>query len=99
MVTDDIADAMISALQMIYASRMMGTDIISYLQRKYIIRQRRISYCVSDISLKTFSIYDIISSKKLEYVGVNDENFIYDWWHYGSWKNNCVPTTQTRFTE
>jgi len=25
---------------------------------------------------------------------VNDENFIYDWWHYGSWKNNCVPTAQ-----
>ena len=29
-VTDDIADAMISASQMIYASRMVGTDIISY---------------------------------------------------------------------
>lgn len=36
---------------------------------------------------------------KLEFVGVNDENFIYDWWHYGSWKNNCVPTAQTGFTE
>ena len=36
---------------------------------------------------------------KLEFVGVNDENFIYDWWHYGSWKNNCVPTAKTRFTE
>ena len=23
-----------------------------------------------------------------------DENFIYDWWHYGSWKNNCVPTAK-----
>ena len=31
--TGDIADAMISASQMIYASRMKGTDIISYLQR------------------------------------------------------------------
>ena len=62
MVTDDIADAMISALQMIYASRMMGTDIISYLQSKYIIRQRRISYRVSDISLKSAAKRDIIYS-------------------------------------
>ena len=30
-----------------------GTDIISYLQRKYIIRLCRISYRVSDISLKS----------------------------------------------
>ena len=30
-----------------------GTDIISYLQSKYIIRQRRISCRVSDISLKS----------------------------------------------
>lgn len=37
--------------------------------------------------------------KGFEFVGVNDENFIYDWWHYGSWKNNCVPTAQTGFTE
>ena len=29
---------------------------------------------------------------KLEFVGVNDENFVYDWWHYGSWENNCVST-------
>ena len=36
---------------------------------------------------------------KLEFAGANDENFIYDWWHYGSWKNNCVPTAQTGFTE
>ena len=41
----------------------------------------------------------IIEFDKLEFVGVNDENFIYDWWHYGSWKNNCVPTAQTGFTE
>ena len=34
-----------------------------------------------------------------EFVGVNDENFIYDWWHYVSWKNNCVSTAQTGFTE
>jgi len=38
--TGDIANAMISASQMIYASRMKGTDIISYLQRKYIIRRK-----------------------------------------------------------
>jgi len=35
--TDDIADAMISASQMIYASRMNGTDIMSYHHRRYII--------------------------------------------------------------
>ena len=29
---------------------------------------------------------------KLEFVGANDEKLIYDWWHYGCWKNNCVPT-------
>ena len=34
-----------------------GTDIISYLQRKYIIRQRRISYRASDISLGVRSFY------------------------------------------
>lgn len=50
--TDDIAAAMISASQMIYALRMKGTDIISYLQRKYIMGQRHISYRVSDISLE-----------------------------------------------
>ena len=38
-------------------------------------------------------------TEKKEFVGVNDENFIYDWWHYGSWKNNCVPTAQTGFAE
>ena len=32
---------------------------------------------------------------KLEFVGVNDENFIYDWWHYGGRKNNCVSIAQT----
>ena len=38
------------------------TDDISYLQRKYIIRQRRISYRVSDISLKSAAKRDIICS-------------------------------------
>ena len=37
-----------------------GTDIISYLQSKYIIRQRRISYRVSGISLKSVLNYDIM---------------------------------------
>ena len=41
----------------------------------------------------------IMVQDKLEFVGANDENFIYDWWQYGNWKNNCVPTAQTGFTE
>ena len=41
-----------------------GTDIISYLQRKYIIRQRRISYRVSDISLKSTELYGMIVKKE-----------------------------------
>ena len=72
MVTDDIADAMISAPQMLYASRMKGTDIISYLQRKYIIRLCRISYRISDISLKSATIYGIIQLDKLEFVKNED---------------------------
>ena len=38
--TGDIAGAMIFASQMIYASRMKGTDIISCLQGKYITRHK-----------------------------------------------------------
>ena len=53
---------MISASQMIYALRMMGTDIISYLLSKYIIRQRRISYRVSDISFQIVKIQVIVKS-------------------------------------
>ena len=45
------------------------TDIISYLRRKYIIRQRRISYRVSDISLKNEFHYGIIHLDKLEFGG------------------------------
>ena len=37
---------------MIYATAYEGTDIISCLRSKYIIRQRRISYRARDISLK-----------------------------------------------
>ena len=40
-----------------------GTDIISHLQRKYIIRQRRISYRISGISLKNTTFCDIIKPK------------------------------------
>jgi len=69
--TGDIADAMISASQMIYASRINGTDIISYLQSKYIIRQRRISYRVSDISLKNITFYDIILMKEGVFMSEN----------------------------
>ena len=41
-----------------------GTDIISCLRSKYIIRQRRIPYCASDISLKSLTFSDIISLKE-----------------------------------
>ena len=46
-----------------------GTDIISCLRSKYIIRQRRISYRVSDISLKNELHYGTIHLDKLEFVG------------------------------
>ena len=46
-----------------------GTDIISCLRSKYIIRQRRISYRASDISLKGTTIYGIIQLDKLEFDG------------------------------
>ena len=48
-----------------------GTDIISYLQSKYIIRQRRISYRVSDISLKNITFYDIIPLKEGAFMSEN----------------------------
>ena len=44
-----------------------GTDIIPCLRSKYIIRQRRISYRDSDISLKITPNYDIIRLDKLEF--------------------------------
>ena len=43
-----------------------GTDIISYLQSKYIMRQSLISYRGSDISLKNTTNYDIVSMKEGE---------------------------------
>ena len=48
-----------------------GTDIISYLQGKYIIRQRRISYRVSDISLKSATFYDMIPLKEGAFMSEN----------------------------
>ncbi len=50
---------------------MMGTDIISYLQRKYIIRQSRISYRASDISLQYKSNYAIIVLKEDAFMSEN----------------------------
>ena len=40
-----------------------GTDIISCLRSKYIIRHSRISYRASDISLKNVTFYDKIPMK------------------------------------
>ena len=48
-----------------------GTDIISYLQRKYIIRQSRISYRVSDISLKITTNYCIIPVEEGAFMSEN----------------------------
>ena len=48
-----------------------GTDIISCLRSKYIIRQRRISYRASDISLKNVRFYDIILSKEGAFMSEN----------------------------
>ena len=49
--TDDIADAMISALQMIYASRMKERILYHACVASISCGVRRISYRVSDISL------------------------------------------------
>ena len=59
------------------------------------------SICKTSAVLFTFHrFYGIIQLiDKLEFVGVNDENFIYDWRHDGSGQNNRVPTVKTRFTE
>ena len=72
MVTDDIVDAMISASQMIYASRMKERILYHiFTERKYIIRQSRISYRVSDISLKKVRFYDTILSKEGAFMSEN----------------------------
>ena len=56
---------------MIYAARINGTDIISYLFCKYIIRFNRISYRLSDISLKIIPKYVIITTKDGVYMSDN----------------------------
>ena len=48
-----------------------GTDIISCLRSKYIIRQRRISYRDSDISLKDAANYDRIAWKEGVFMSEN----------------------------
>ena len=58
--TGDIADAMISASQMIYASRMKERILYHACEASISCCASRISYRVSDILLKTTSIYDII---------------------------------------
>ena len=63
--------AMISAPQMIYASRMYGTDIISYLQHKYITRHKPYIISHSDISLLIATNYAIISSKEGAFMAEN----------------------------
>lgn len=48
-----------------------GTEIISCLRSKYIIRQRRISYRASDISLKNTICYSIMSLKEGTFMSEN----------------------------
>ena len=52
-------------------SAYAGTDIISYLQSKYIIRLCRISYRTSDISLKIATIYGITLTKEGAFMSEN----------------------------
>ena len=53
-----------TAVRWYMPSAYEGTDIISYLQSKYIMRQRRISYRASDISLKSNMMCDITAVKE-----------------------------------
>ena len=48
-----------------------GTDIISCLRSKYIIRHSRISYRVSDISLKNVTFYDKMPMKEGVFMSEN----------------------------
>ena len=76
--------------------------IISYIQKLCITQGFLFLYggsiCKNFAALFTFwNIYGIITwgsylLDKLEFVGENGENLIYDWRYYGGWKNNCVPT-------
>ena len=62
--TDDIADAMISAPQMIYASRIKERILYHACGASISYGVCRISYRVSDISLKSALICDTISIKR-----------------------------------
>ena len=77
---------------MIYACGIWGTDIISCLRSKYIIRQRRISYRDSDISLKknNFCWYNKteISNLKSNYIWIITLIFIY--YNYLQQNYNCI---------
>ena len=59
--TGDIANAMISASQMIYASRMKGTDIISCLRSKYITRHKPYIISRQRYIIESKQLSDILS--------------------------------------
>ena len=79
-------------------SAYAGMDIISCLRSKYIIRHRRISYRVSDISLKNTTFCDIIKPKgviRLKIHGVKRE------WSKPFWvrfKKHYCPTCMNLLT-
>ena len=79
-------------------SAYAGTDIISCLRSKYIIRQRRISYRLSHISLKNTTFCDIIKPKggiRLKIHGVKRE------WSKPFWvrfKKHYCPTCMNLLT-
>ena len=65
--TGDISFDMISTAVDDICSAYDGTDIISYLLRKYIIRLCRISYRSGDISLKTLQFRTCLFSMALSF--------------------------------
>ena len=63
---------MISASQMIYASRMMGTDIISYLRAQIYHTALAVYHIANgDISLKNIAFYDIMPLKEGAFISEN----------------------------
>ena len=79
-VTGDIADAMISASQMIYASRMEERILYHACEANISYGKSRISYRVSNISLKSTELYSMIVKKevcKRDYIDLLDrQNWI-----------------------
>ena len=65
--TGDISFDMISTVVDDICSAYDGTDIISYLLRKYIIRLCRISYRFSDISLNSLQFRTCMFSMALSF--------------------------------